>query len=176
MQPLDNVITMHAKWAAKVFSGLKTIEVRKRKPPKYKTGWYGIAVKDIPDAIVGIVYISSWMADVSVEDVASLRHHTCIPDDDLHLYLKNRSSEYCWKIRAKEQFRFMIPFYSKGQTIKGVPRETGQPGVHHDIARIERMHEPDETSLLDLYKTWEMHQKNIGSFRRRVRAEIHASR
>ena len=173
MQTLDNVLTMHAVWAAKIFCGSKTVEVRKAKPPTYSTGWYGIAVKDVPDAIVGIIRISDWTSKTQLEDIAMRREQTRVPDEFLRGYLGPRRVGICWIIESAIHFKTRVPFYSRGQTVKGAPSQLRQSHVHDEILNADALHNPDEASLVALYRAWTIEQRSISCFRQGKQREIY---
>lgn len=154
---IDNVVTVDPEWAAKIFSGSKTVEVRTRPPPSLQTGAYGIALTGVPDLVVGRVRILG-AERMTATQIQQRRRATCVPEEKLRHYLRKVEGEeawgVCWHLTQAHAFRDPVVFYSDGQTVKGAPRGRHQPGVEDAILSAAVLQAPTERELLDLYAEW----------------------
>ena len=154
---IDNVITVHPEWAAKIFSGSKSIEVRTMPPPCLQTGAYGIALTGVPDLVVGRVQILG-AERMTATQIQQRRRATCVPEEKIRQYLRKDEGEeawgICWHLTQARAFREPVAFYSDGQTVKGAPRDRHQPGVESAILSAPVLEAPTERELLGLYAEW----------------------
>jgi len=154
---IDNVVTVHPEWAAKIFSGSKSIEVRTKPPPCFQTGAYGIALTGVPDLVVGRVQILG-AERMTATQIQQRRRTTCVPDEKLRKYLRKAEGEeawgICWHLTQARAFRAPVAFYSDGQTVKGAPRDRHQPGAESAILSAAVLEAPTERELLGLYAKW----------------------
>jgi predicted transcriptional regulator len=163
---IDNVIPIDAKWAAKIFAGTKTDEVRSTIPPSYATGIYGIAVSKIPDIVVGRVTIRKHTR-LDQDQIKKRRAFTQIPDDILSTYLQQNDTGVCWHLEDVCAFENPVTFYSDGQTTKGAPRNRHQVWVEEQILGAKGWLNPSESDLLHKFN----HLKRQQHLNRKERAQ-----
>ncbi len=173
---LDNVITLHPRWAAAVLCGEKTIEVRKAPPPSYCSGFYGIAVSGVPDMIVGTIQITSWEGPLTLEALGARESSTRVPASLLALYLGPSRAGHAWLLESPRAFCKGTPYWSYGQTTKGAPRKRGQEEVEHRICREPCLEGPDAAALSSLFATWKKEQERTRAVRARLKAEFYEAR
>ena len=94
---IDNVFTVKAEWAAKIFSGTKSIEVRTKPPPGLQTGVYGVALTGLPDLVVGRVRIRN-AERMTGTQIQQRSRHTCVPRDKLRNYLRKAEGAEPWGV------------------------------------------------------------------------------
>lgn len=169
---LDNVVTIDARWAAKILSGLKTIEVRTSPPPSYQDGWYGIGVTGVPDLVVGRVRVATHSELLSIEQIAEKRSETQIPDQELARYLGCRRAGRCWYLAAPGALAEPVVYWSDGQTTKGAPRLRRQAGAERQILQDPCLVLPTEAELLAQYAALRQLQKNNSKERETIKAEL----
>lgn len=175
MPSIDNVVAMHPKWASKLLCGVKTVEVRKNPPPTHSTGWYGIAVTGVPDAIVGLIKIKEWLSPMTVDRIERRRQETCIPDELLRRYLGADGAGVCWIIEEAIPFENYVSFYSRGQVLKGKPELLGQKHVEEEIVHVPKLSAPSEEQLLRLYSLWKIERRSAAIARKLQRDAIYES-
>ena len=173
MQMLDNVVVLEEEYALKILTGTKTIEVRTKPPPTYRSGIYGLAIKGFPDVVVGRVRVMDWSEKMTLSDINSLQSRSKIPTTQLATYLgKKGDGGYCWYLVAPCAFETPVRYYSKGQCTKKPPRRNNQPAVETAILNAPGAHRPTESYLSSLWRGWKADQQTQqGKRRRRLEKE-----
>jgi predicted transcriptional regulator len=115
----DIILSIHPQWAEKIYSGEKTVEVRKTEPDWFKSApdhrplIYLYETSPIKK-ITGLVFLN-WIYGVDKEDLihlpASLVDGSCLSRKELLEY-SNGKDLYFWEL--KDPFKFDAP-----QDIKG---------------------------------------------------------
>ena len=132
-------------------------------------------MKGVPDAIVGIIRISHCTDEMQLQEILARGEETLVPADFLREYLGPRRVGYCWTIASVVHFTECLPFYSKGQTVKGAPSQLRQTHVHEEIRNMDTLQNPEEAVLSSLYQQWKAHQRSIVDYRRQKKAELYAA-
>ena len=169
---IDNVIPIDGRWAAKILSGKKTIEVRRGVPPMYSSGIYGICVNNIPDLVLGRVRVYHVSEFLSIQEISTKYSETQIPEKDLVEYLAVKSGGYCWYLTDIQAFKEPITYWSNGQTSKGAPRNNKQPEVEEQILNSAQLVLPTEEELLENFKALSKKQKKNIEERRKIKTEL----
>jgi predicted transcriptional regulator len=109
----DIILSIHPKWAEKIYSGEKTVEVRKSSPDSTKTIIHGKKIylyetKPV-QKITGCVYLEHikrvgeeipWSA---VPKVCSLINRSCLSEEELEKYTKGKGYMF-WKLKDPQKF------------------------------------------------------------------------
>lgn len=150
---LQGVLTIQPYWAALIFAGLKTDEVRSA-PVKIR-GNIGVAISEAPGLIVGKVRIQDCLG-LMRSAIAKRQQQTRLSPEALKELIGARGYVYC--LSDPILFDEPIPHVTNGQHWKGVPNEHEQMLVRKATIRRTGSSESDVAALMQLFKDYKQRQ------------------